>query len=175
MMSDPSIGTPAAARQLPARPNLEHLKNEAKLRLDALRRLQPTAKLAEAQHQLARDYGFANWRGLKAGIEARAAGPSSTGQSAAEKAAIGDWIGELSMGVRLALHIRAADDGGIAVTTDTPDYGFFGFEADDVSMEGDRLSFSLITPLVVGFQQNLYEPATTLNATPGSANGWRTA
>jgi hypothetical protein len=157
MMSTPSIGTPAAVRQLPARPHLEHLKNEAKQRLETLRSRQPTAKLAEAQHQLAREYGFANWRDLKADLDGRTAGASATGQSPAETAAIGDWIGQLSMGTRLALHIRAAEGGGIAVTTDTPDYGFFGFEADDVALEGDRLSFSLTTPLPVGFQQNLYE------------------
>ena len=44
----------AVARRLPPKPSLEHLKNEAKQRLDQLRARAPTAKLAEAQHQLAR-------------------------------------------------------------------------------------------------------------------------
>src|SRR5438309_12037572 len=48
----------AVARRLPPKPSLEHLKNEAKQRLDQLRARAPTAKLAEAQHQLAREYGF---------------------------------------------------------------------------------------------------------------------
>jgi hypothetical protein len=152
MMNTPSVGT-VAARSLPAKPNLEHLKNEAKQRLDALRSKQPATKLAEAQHQLAREYGFANWRDLKADIDQRAGGALSP----AAKAAIGDWIGQLSTGTRIALHIRAGEDGGLTATTDTPGYGFFGFVAEDVAVEGDRLSFSVTTPLVVGFQQNFYE------------------
>ena len=39
----------SAARQLPARPNLEHLRNEAKQRLDALRRDDASARLSDAQ------------------------------------------------------------------------------------------------------------------------------
>jgi ankyrin repeat protein len=68
MTHDPS---PSArrARTLPARPSLEHLKNEAKQRLNALRRQNPKAKLADAQFALARDYGFAGWRQLKAYVE----------------------------------------------------------------------------------------------------------
>ena len=57
------------ARALPPRPNLEHLKNEAKQRLKALRKRQPQAKLAVAQLAVARDYGFASWRQLKAQVE----------------------------------------------------------------------------------------------------------
>jgi ankyrin repeat protein len=63
--------TPAArsARVLPAQPNLEHLKNEAKQRLKALRAQEPTAQLTEAQLAVARDYGFASWRALKAHVD----------------------------------------------------------------------------------------------------------
>ena len=57
------------ARELPARPSLEHLKNEAKQHLKALRRQRPQAKLAAAQLALARDYGFASWRQLKAHVD----------------------------------------------------------------------------------------------------------
>jgi ankyrin repeat protein len=57
------------ARELPARPSLEHLKNEAKQRLKALRKGSPQAKLAAAQLALARDYGFASWRQLKAHVD----------------------------------------------------------------------------------------------------------
>ncbi len=57
------------ARALPPRPNLEHLKNEAKQRLKALRSQDPHAKLAVAQLAVARDYGFASWRQLKAQVE----------------------------------------------------------------------------------------------------------
>src|SRR5215470_6939774 len=69
--------TPSArpARTLPARPNLEHLKNEAKQRLKALRARNPQAKLATAQLALARDYGFASWRQLKAHVDKTNPGP----------------------------------------------------------------------------------------------------
>jgi len=63
--------TPAArsARALPARPNLEHLKNEAKQCLKALRAQHPNAQLTEAQLAVARDYGFASWRALKTHVD----------------------------------------------------------------------------------------------------------
>jgi len=56
-------------RTLPARPSLEHLRNEAKQRLKALRSESPQAKLAGAQLALARAYGFTSWRALKAHVD----------------------------------------------------------------------------------------------------------
>jgi ATP-dependent Clp protease adapter protein ClpS len=76
----PTSRGPGGARALPAQPNLEHLKNEAKQRLRSLREANATAKLADAQFQLAREYGFASWRQLKAEVERHAngtPGPSS--------------------------------------------------------------------------------------------------
>jgi ankyrin repeat protein len=58
-----------ARRSLPARPNLEHLKNEAKQRLKSLRAVHPDTRLAAAQLAVARDYGFASWRQLKAHVD----------------------------------------------------------------------------------------------------------
>ena len=68
MTHDPS---PSArrTRALPERASLEHLKNEAKLRLKALHRRSPQAKLAAVQLALAREYGFASWRQLKAHVD----------------------------------------------------------------------------------------------------------
>ena len=60
------------SRQLPEKPNLEHLKKQAK---DLLRVLQrgdaapESPKLADAQHLIAREYGFANWAKLKEHVE----------------------------------------------------------------------------------------------------------
>ena len=56
-------------RRLPDHPNLEHLKKQAKDLLADLRRRTPGARLADAQHALARDYGFASWTKLKAHVE----------------------------------------------------------------------------------------------------------
>ncbi len=65
-------------RQLPERPNLEHLRDEAKSLLLSLRQgdpaasdlsLQPPYKLAHAQLALARQYGFDSWVKLKKHVE----------------------------------------------------------------------------------------------------------
>jgi ankyrin repeat protein len=57
--------------KLPERASLEYLKKLAKDRLQDLRRADPQAKLATALLAVARDYGFASWRALKAEIEQR--------------------------------------------------------------------------------------------------------
>jgi len=49
------------ARQLPKKPNLEHLKKQAK----ELLRSSGQGKLAAAQHALANEYGFSTWAKLK--------------------------------------------------------------------------------------------------------------
>jgi hypothetical protein len=53
---------------LPAKPNLDWLRKAAKKRLTALRAAKPNARLYQAQHALANDYGFPSWRALKAHI-----------------------------------------------------------------------------------------------------------
>ncbi|MEA2559588.1 MAG: hypothetical protein QOH06_1092 [Acidobacteriota bacterium] len=50
-----------ADRQFPVRPNLEQLKHQAKDLLRAIRRDNPSAKLADAQLALARSYGLPSW------------------------------------------------------------------------------------------------------------------
>src|SRR5262245_12685259 len=59
----------SAALSLPDSPNLEWLRKEAKRRLEALRASHPDAQLAEAQLEVARQYGFSSWRALKSHIE----------------------------------------------------------------------------------------------------------
>jgi ankyrin repeat protein len=57
------------AQALPANPNLDWLRKTAKQRLAALRAGQPDAKLHQAQHAVATDYGFSSWRALKAHVD----------------------------------------------------------------------------------------------------------
>ena len=57
------------SRQLPPRPNLEHLRKQAKDLLPELQQRDPAAQLAGAQHTIAREYGFASWPKLKAHVE----------------------------------------------------------------------------------------------------------
>ena len=49
------------SRELPAKPSLEYLRKQAK----QLQRTTTQGKLADAQHALAREYGFADWARLK--------------------------------------------------------------------------------------------------------------
>jgi hypothetical protein len=55
---------------LPNRPNLEHLKKQARERLRELRVRVPGTRLADAQHAIAREYGFPSWPKLKAHVDA---------------------------------------------------------------------------------------------------------
>ena len=52
------------SRELPARPRLEHLRKQAK----QLMRTMPQGKLADVQHTLANEYGFATWAKLKSHV-----------------------------------------------------------------------------------------------------------
>lgn len=68
-----------SARELPARPNLEHLKNQAHALLRERRAANPSEnfKLADALHQVARDYGFPTWPALKFHVEAASEDPQA--------------------------------------------------------------------------------------------------
>lgn len=71
---------------LPNRSNLEHLRKQAKALLPGLQRLDPAARLADAQHALAREYGFPSWATLKAHVEA------ATAQREIGTLFVGRWI-----------------------------------------------------------------------------------
>ena len=60
-----SIDHPEPSRPLPDRPNLRHLKDQAKDLLEA----GAAASITDAQFEIARLYGFANWPKLKAHID----------------------------------------------------------------------------------------------------------
>jgi ankyrin repeat protein len=76
-------------RELPARPNLEHLKKQAKLllrerlqadvgateRFEQARVRATPPKLADALHVIAREYGFDDWTSLKAKVAALSDNP----------------------------------------------------------------------------------------------------
>jgi hypothetical protein len=57
------------SRDLPPRPDLAHLKKQAKALLRELRQRDANASLADALHAVARDYGFASWPKLKAHLQ----------------------------------------------------------------------------------------------------------
>ena len=59
------------SRDLPPNPSLEHLKKQAKALLDTLRQQNADVTLVDAQHALAREYGFPSWPKLKADVLSR--------------------------------------------------------------------------------------------------------
>ena len=79
----------APPRQLPSRPNLEHLKKQAKRKLVELRKRDAGASLSDAQLSIAREYDFKSWRALKKHVDEQmeghdeAAAPLRTGVVAA--------------------------------------------------------------------------------------------
>jgi hypothetical protein len=67
--------TSPSKRQLPPIPHADHLRKQAKTRLAAMRAKLPTARLADAQMTLAKEYGFASWAALQAEVAKRASSP----------------------------------------------------------------------------------------------------
>src|SRR5438105_95402 len=57
-------------KALPQQPHIDWLKKAAKERLAQLRVRDPSAKLHQAQLDIANDHGFASWRALKARVDA---------------------------------------------------------------------------------------------------------
>ena len=57
------------SQPLPAHPDLEHLRKQAKALLRDLRTRDAEAKLADALHLVARQYGFPSWPKLKAHVK----------------------------------------------------------------------------------------------------------
>ena len=61
----------SSPRRLPDRPSLEQLRKQAKEHLETLRASDSSAKLADAQHALALEYGFESWPKLVHYVESR--------------------------------------------------------------------------------------------------------
>ena len=81
------------SRQLPDHPSLEYLKKQAKALLQELKQRDPAARLADAQHALAREYGFASWPRLKTHVESLAGGPAS-------HPLVGEWVANIAKSKR---------------------------------------------------------------------------
>jgi ankyrin repeat protein len=64
------MSNPSPRKRLPVNPSIKHLQKQAK----RLARQNNTLKLAEAQHQLARDYGCKNWAELSHMVETMSRG-----------------------------------------------------------------------------------------------------
>ena len=78
------------SRVLPQHPNLEYLRKQAKSLLVEMQQRNATAQLSDAQHALARDYGYASWPKLKAFVDAQSAAGSQSVSAFA-----GTWMANL--------------------------------------------------------------------------------
>lgn len=68
-MAERTPRSASATRTLPDAPDLDWLRKQVKRHLGELRRHDPDARLADAQLELARSYGFPSWRALKAHVD----------------------------------------------------------------------------------------------------------
>ena len=98
------------SRQLPQKPNLEYLKKQAKELLRSMRQ----GKLADAQHTLANEYGFATWAKLKSHVETLGLSPAE-----ALKAAVCD-----SDAPRVRELLERYPELRAKIDDPLPDYGF---------------------------------------------------
>jgi hypothetical protein len=107
------------SRELPARPSLDHLKKQAKVLLRELRRQDPVAKLAAAQHALAHEYGFTGWRELKAYVQKVAADQGDVQAS-------GLAFERYTSKARLALFFSRAEASQVGSTAIDPEHVLLG-------------------------------------------------
>ena len=103
-----------SSSSLPARPSIEQLRKRAKERLVEMRATDPSAKLADAQFALAREYGFDSWPKLvdhMSTVDPRLAEPQIT-------APVSRWLGARDVDRTVAFW---RDILGFEVTERTPD------------------------------------------------------
>jgi ankyrin repeat protein len=98
------------SRDLPEKPNLEYLKKQAK----ELLRANGQGRLADAQHTLAKEYGFATWAKLKSHVEGLGLTPAEV-----LKAAVCD-----SDAPRVADLLKKHPELRARIDDPLPDYGF---------------------------------------------------
>jgi endonuclease YncB( thermonuclease family) len=114
------------SRVLPPRPNLEHLRNQAKDLLHDWQQRKPDAQLADAQHAIALEYGFPSWPKLKAHVESLIADdPRPSAAPASDNPFLGTWIANLDASKRhpanqfIAATLALAVDGDTVTITHT--------------------------------------------------------
>jgi hypothetical protein len=118
------------SRQLPQTPNLKFLKKQAK---ELLRRTRQ-GKLADAQHALANEYGFATWTKLKSHVEALGLSPAER-----LKAAVCDSDpGRIREVLKEHPELRARIDEPL------PDYGFGQHALFAAVQRSDRASIDVL-------------------------------
>ena len=118
------------SRELPAKPNLQYLKKQAKELLRSTRQ----GKLADAQHTLANEYGFATWGKLKSHIAAQGLSPAQI-----LKTAVCD--GDAA---RIGAVLQAHPELRARVDDPLPDYGFGQNALYAAVQRSDRASIDVL-------------------------------
>jgi hypothetical protein len=119
---------------LPVQPNLEHLRNQAKDRLVKLQAENPAAQLADAQHALARDYGFASWPKLKAHVDALA--PAT--RDPFDSPLTGTWVVNVPKSKQNPANLFQSARIEIAVTADAVTFDQLVVEASGQTQQGKQ-------------------------------------
>lgn len=109
------------SRQLPARPNLDHLRKQAKELLESARPQHPDWQLADAQFALARGYGFPSWPAMKTHVYSMNESARLEGRQTDFRAALatetdlsdvpmaGSWVANITASQRHpAMHFQSA-------------------------------------------------------------------
>jgi len=118
------------SRQLPETPNLKFLKKQAK---ELLRRTRQ-GKLADVQHALANEYGFATWAKLKSHVEALGLSPAER-----LKAAVCD-----SDPARIRQVLKERPELRARIDDPLPDYGFGQHALFAAVQRSDRASIDVL-------------------------------
>jgi hypothetical protein len=141
------------SRDLPPNPNFEHLKKQAKALLGKLRQQNADATLVDAQHALAREYGFPSWPKLQAHVEARAgdqgSGPGEqkslipAPQSPIPKGA--SLFDRFTMATRRALFFARYESATLGRLSIRPEHVLLGVIRTDGRASGDLLNTNGVT------------------------------
>jgi len=124
------------ATLLPSRPNVDHLRSQAKKRLAELQKRNPKAKLADAQLRVARDNGFKSWPALVRHVEQL-------------RALEGEWrfvglqVDGSDMPAAAAAESRILIDGD-RFRTESPEANYDGVFTIDTSTEPMRIDLEFV-------------------------------
>lgn len=157
------------SRGLPSHPSLDHLKKQARTRLRELQRKDRGAKLADAQHLIAQEYGFASWPKLKASVETIIQSGRSSSRPAGRQADASDNhdFDRYTVRARQALFFSRYEAAQLGNSTIEPEHVLLGLVRAGQGWAGALFERAQITPEQA--RAELPAQATAPEALPQSA------
>jgi hypothetical protein len=157
------------SHDLPFHPSLDHLKKQARTRLRELHRTNPSAKLADAQHLIAQEYGFASWPKLKAHVEMIAQSGGSSSRPAGTQADASDDHGfdRYTARAKQALFFSRFEAAQLGKSTIEPEHVLLGLVRAGQGWASALFERAQITPEQA--RAELLAQATAPEALPQSA------